>query len=133
MHERALTCDVGEVRPDSDWHQIDWSASDSYLKSECCQQNCYSVMNERALTCDAGEMRDEHDYHYMLSTNQTCPFGEVRGYYDWHRPDDAHGNDWSSVNAQEECCVASCHDYMNDQQLQCPDNTRGQCLTKVPM
>lgn len=100
----GYVCPVGQF-PDSQQHVHDISNSEHELQGQCC--------------------RDMNCYHYMLSTNQACPFGEVRGYYDWHRPDDAHGNDWSSVNAQEECCVQSCHDYMNDQQLQCPDNTRG--------
>merc|ERR1711871_689771 len=147
MHERALTCDVGEMRDEHDYHMPwghDWAThDDAEGKGECCRQNCHSVMHERALTCDVGDVRPSWDWHqidwsasnsYLKSEccQQNCHSvmhervltcaaedGRPRHQWDYYQP---FGNDWSTPSNWEiksECCVNICYDVMRDYALTC--------------
>ena len=94
MHERDLTCDVGQMRGEWDYHMpwgSDWDRSDDELKAECCQQNCYSVMNRKSLTCDSGLYN--------------------RGPQDYHQPSGSGGWDQPDEKIKDECCTDELHSY----------------------
>ena len=110
MTAKGFDCkpEDGRLRDIHDFHQPAnlEGAFDTYddMKSECCQQNCWSVMSTKGLTCDVGK--------------------EPRGMTDYHQPPD--GWDQPAAVLADECCYEeeqNCHMVMNKRQLQCPSGT----------